>query len=82
MEWVMPNERPNRLFTILIWVGLLTLAWSLPVLDLVTRHQAKRDLETSRYYQAAPASQFSLEQRGERPASARTGTNTRPSIRG
>lgn len=53
----MATERPNRLYTILIWVGLLAIAWSLPVIDLVSRLRHDPETEVTRYYQ--PASQTS-----------------------
>jgi hypothetical protein len=67
----MATERPNRLYTILIWVGLLTIAWSLPVIDLVSRLRHDPQTEVTRYYQ--PASQTSSgwtvqQSQSERPA--------------
>lgn len=49
----MATERPNRLYTILIWVGLLAVAWSLPVIDLVSRLRHDPETEVTRYYQPA-----------------------------
>lgn len=49
----MATERPNRLYTILIWVGLLAIAWSLPVIDLVSRLRHDPQTEVTRYYQPA-----------------------------
>lgn len=69
----MATERPNRLYTVLIWVGLLTIAWSLPVIDLVSRLQHDPQSEITRYYQpaspaeTAPAGSVQQSQ-NERPA--------------
>jgi hypothetical protein len=64
----MASERPNRFFTILIWVGLLAIAWSLPVIDLVSRLQHRTDSEVTRYYQPGkPDSWYVQQSQSERP---------------
>lgn len=52
----MATERPNRLYTVLIWVALLAIAWSLPVFDLVSRLRHDPQDEITRYYQPASPS--------------------------
>ena len=65
----MATERPNRLYTILIWVGLLAIAWSLPVIDLVSRLRHDPQAEITRYYRpASPATGTVQQSQSERPA--------------
>lgn len=67
----MATERPNRLYTVLIWVALLAIAWSLPVIDLVSRLRHDPQAEITRYYQpSAPANGTRTVQQSqsERPA--------------
>jgi len=52
----------DRAITILLWVGLLGMAWSLPVMGLMAQEKERQLMESGYYYQPGMPDEWYVQQ--------------------